>query len=207
MRWHQNDIMPVSGGASINILGGGRGGGEAKKSGGKIAQNLPFLIFLYWNCQIWAYFYTCNYMYLGKGRWEGASFFILFFFLERLLRCRLHVGLHAWGVLNFHFAWVWFRGSWMELSASRGVTCIEYTVNYIKSIAEHSMGVPGSAWTIVYARGHKKRWCAQPRSWIQFILSDIFNLTCSLSTGRIPDAWKLSRVPVFKSGDLHTAFN
>ena len=38
------------------------------------------------------------------------------------------------------------------------------------------------------------------------ILSDIFNL--SLSTGRIPDAWKLSRVvPVFKSGDPHTASN
>ena len=38
------------------------------------------------------------------------------------------------------------------------------------------------------------------------ILSDIFNL--SLSIGRIPDAWKLSRVvPVFKSGDPHTASN
>ena len=38
------------------------------------------------------------------------------------------------------------------------------------------------------------------------ILSDIFNL--SLSTGRIHDAWKLSRVvPVFKSGDPHTASN
>ncbi|XP_072015046.1 uncharacterized protein [Amphiura filiformis] len=38
------------------------------------------------------------------------------------------------------------------------------------------------------------------------ILSDIFNL--SLITGRIPDAWKLSRViPVFKSGDHHAASN
>ena len=38
------------------------------------------------------------------------------------------------------------------------------------------------------------------------ILSDIFCL--SLSTGQIPDAWKLSRVvPVFKSGDPHTASN
>ena len=40
------------------------------------------------------------------------------------------------------------------------------------------------------------------------ILSDIFYL--SLSTGRIPDAWKLSTcrvVPVFKSDDPHTASN
>lgn len=38
------------------------------------------------------------------------------------------------------------------------------------------------------------------------ILCYIFNL--SLSTGRIPDAWKLSRVvPVFKSGDPHAASN
>lgn len=38
------------------------------------------------------------------------------------------------------------------------------------------------------------------------ILSYLFNL--SLTTGRIPDAWKLSRViPVFKSGDPHAASN
>ena len=38
------------------------------------------------------------------------------------------------------------------------------------------------------------------------ILCDIFNL--SLSTGRIPEAWKLSRViPIFKSGDPHSASN
>ena len=38
------------------------------------------------------------------------------------------------------------------------------------------------------------------------ILSDIFNL--SFSIGRIPDAWKLSRVVrIFKPGDPHTASN
>ena len=38
------------------------------------------------------------------------------------------------------------------------------------------------------------------------ILCSIFNL--SLSTGRIPDAWKLSRVvPVFKAGDPHEVSN
>ena len=45
-------------------------------------------------------------------------------------------------------------------------------------------------------------WCSRELP----ILSDIFNL--SLSTCRIPDAWKLFRVvPVFKSGDHQTASN
>ena len=48
-------------------------------------------------------------------------------------------------------------------------------------------------------------WCSRELP-VSPILSDIFNL--SLSNGRIPDAWKLSRVvPVFKSGDPHTASN